>query len=59
MWKKIARHVEKMEIESLRTRLKSVILVEENNKLWVLITCQVEIIVFLKRADHSCIDIIA
>ena len=58
MWKKISRHVEKMEIESLRTRLKTVILVEENNKYWVLITSQGEIIVFLKRADRSCIDII-
>ena len=58
MWKKIARHVEKMEIESLRTRLRTVILVEENNKYWVLITSQGEIIVFLKRADRSCIDII-
>ena len=59
MWKKIARRVEKMEIESLRTRLKTVILVEENNKYWVMITCQGEIIVFFKRADCSCIDIIA
>ena len=58
MRKKISRHVEKMEIESLRTRLKTVILVEENNKYWVLITSQGEIIVFLKRADRSCIDII-